>query len=104
MRANIPVTNDLSDISFDEEVKPELSREELLLAKIGLSDGWKLLEEYFEKRISNYREGLFGEDLTGKDTSIIGQRFLSAQAVIREFENVIKEIKNAVENVKELKK
>ncbi len=102
MRANIPVNNDLDLVQPVGDIEPELTREELLLAKIGLSEGWALFRDYLKQRAEVYKNGLFGEDLTGKDATILGQRLLAAQVVIREFESAIDEIDRTTKTVKEM--
>jgi len=104
MRANIPVSDEFNPLQPVEEQRVELTPEQLALAKIGVSDGWKLLKEYIDQRIEAYKLGLFGEDLAGKDTAIIGQRFIAAQAVIREFTSLVEEIERTTKTVKEVRK
>ena len=103
MRANIPVSDEFNPLQPVEDTKAELTPEQLALAKIGVSDGWKFLKEYMNQRIETYKVGLFGEDLTGKDATIIGQRFLASQAVIKEFTGLIDEIDRTTQTVKEVR-
>jgi len=103
MRANIPVGDEFNPLQPVEDQRAELTPEQLALAKIGVSDGWGLLKGYIEQRVEAYKLGLFGEDLAGKDTSIIGQRFIAAQAVIREFTSLVEEIDRTTKTVKEVR-
>lgn len=103
MRANIPISDEFNPLQPVGDSKSELTPEQIALAKIGVSDGWKLLKEYMSQRIETYKVGLFGEDLAGKDTAIIGQRFLASQAVIKEFTGLIDEIDRTTQTVKEVR-
>ena len=104
MRANIPTDNYFDSIQPVEDQKPTLSKEQIELAKIGTSPDWSLIKDYINQRCDIYRIGLFGEDLSGKDTSVIGQRFLAAQSVVREFTELVEEIERVTETVKEVSK
>lgn len=103
MRANIPISDEFNPLQPVEDTKAELTPEQIALAKIGVSDGWKLFKEYLQNRVEVYKNGLFGEDLTGKDTSILGQRLLAAQVVVQEFENAINEIDRTTKIVREVR-
>lgn len=70
----------------------KVSQDQKNLAKIGNSPDWTIISKYLDARIEVYKNGLFGENLAGQDTTIIGQRFLAAQSVIQEFEALKTEI------------
>lgn len=104
MRANIPTDNDFSAAQPPtEETAPQdkVTQEQKNLAKIGNSPDWKILTKYLDARIDVYKNGLFGENLAGQDTAIIGQRFLAAQSVIQEFESLKSEVEQTTSAVNE---
>jgi hypothetical protein len=106
MRANIPTDNDFSPTlpPEDDSAKQSVSKEQLELAKIGNSPDWQIIKKYIQARVDVYKNGLFGEDLTGKSTDVIGQRFLAAQSVIQEFESLENEIETTTQIVKDVLK
>lgn len=104
MRANIPTDNDFSatqPVTDDQAPQDKITKEQKDLAKIGNSPNWKIITEYLNGRIDIYKNGLFGENLSGQDTTIIGQRFLAAQSVIQEFESLKSEVENTTAAVNE---
>lgn len=107
MRANVPTDNDESVMRpvVDEQAPiDKIPKEQKELAKIGNSPDWKILVKYMEKRIEVFQKGLFGEDLQGQDTAIIGQRFLAAQSVVGEFQSLIDQIETHTKAVNEAAK
>jgi hypothetical protein len=107
MRANVPTDNDenvLRPVVDDEAPIDKVTEEQKELAKIGNSPNLKILTDYLEKRIEIYKNGLFGEDLTGKSTAIVGQRFLAAQSVVAEFQSLIKQVEDNTHLVNEAAK
>lgn len=103
LRTNSPVDDFKVLDAPDESIPPheKVTKEQLELAKIGNSPNWKIIKDYLNNRIDNYKKGLFGEDLTGKDASVIGNRFLAAQTVIQEFEALINEVEMTAKSVEE---
>lgn len=104
MRANVPTDSDenVTRPVVDDALPIEkITQEQLELAKLGNGGDWQIIVKYLDARIEIYKNGLFGEDLTGKDTSVIGQRFLAAQSVVAEFESLIVQIEQNTTAVNE---
>lgn len=105
MRANIPTDNDFAatqPVTDDTPAQDKITKEQKDLAKIGNSPQWKLISKYIDARIDVYKNGLFGENLSGVDTTVIGQRFLAARSVIEEFESLKQQIDKNTEVVNEV--
>ena len=107
MRANVPTDNDenvIRPVVDDTPAIEKITREQLELASLGNSPDWAIIVKYMEARIDIYKNGLFGEDLTAQDTSVIGQRFLAAQSVVAEFQSLIDQVNQNTEVVNEAAK
>lgn len=107
MRANIPTDNDFEvtqPVQDDKPAEEKITKEQRDLAKIGNSPDWKIILKYLDGRIEVYKNGLFGENMAGADTAIIGQRFLAAQSVIQEFESLKTEVEQTTKAVNEVAK
>lgn len=103
MRANVP-TNDetvMRPVVDDVPAAEKITKEQIELAKIGSNPDWEIIVKYLRARIEVYKNGLFGEDLTNQDTTIIGQRFLAAQSVVAEFSTLIEQVERVTGIVKE---
>lgn len=102
MRANVPTDNDFATTlppQDNSSPQDKVTQEQKELAKIGSSPDWKIITKYLDQRIDVYKNGLFGENLAGQDTAIIGQRFLAAQSVIQEFESLKNEVEQTTKAV-----
>jgi len=107
MRANIPTDNDetvLRPVVDDVPAIEKITKEMLELARLGNSPDWQIIVKYINARIEIYKSGLFGEDLTGQPTSVIGERFLAAQSVVAEFQSLIDQVNQNTEAVNEVAK
>ncbi len=102
MRANVPTDDFVTRLPEESNPSDAITKEQKQLAAIGNDPKWAILTDYMSKRIEVYQSGLFGEDLSGQDTALIGQRFLAAQSVIREFESLIDEINTTTKAVNEV--
>lgn len=105
MRNNLPS----DDFGFDATSPVQdngltITKEMLELARIGNSPNWKVIKTYVEGRVEAYKKGLFGENLEGKSTDIIGQRFLAATSVIHELESLVAEVEKVTESVNDVTK
>lgn len=99
--SNVPTDTGMEPLQpvTDPDPSESVTKEQKDLAKVGNSPEWGIIKEYLEARIDMYKNGLFGENLAGADASIIGQRFLAAQAVIGEFQRLQDEIEQTTKNV-----
>jgi hypothetical protein len=103
MRANIPTDDSaLLPVEDAQTAAEKVTKEMRDLANIGSSPSWKIIETYLDQRIDTYKKGLFGEDLSGQDAAVIGQRFLAAQSVIQEFETLKNEVNTVTKAVQDV--
>lgn len=101
--ANIPTDDFGTEFFSSEPAQPAtMSKEDLELARVGNSPNWKIIRSYMEDRVEAYKKGLFGEDLSGKDAAIVGQRFLAAMSVVRELESLIEQVEVVTKSVNEV--
>jgi hypothetical protein len=102
MRANVPTDDFVTNLPEEARPSDSVTKDQLELAAIGNDPKWAILTNYMAKRIEVYQQGLFGEDLSKQDTTIIGQRFLAAQSVIREFQSLLDEINTTTKAVNDI--
>jgi hypothetical protein len=93
MRANSPTEGfELLNLVTDEPEKKMPTKEELELAKIGKSADWQIILKHLNSRIDAYKADLLNRNFTSTDPMAALATVMSAQAVINEFNALIKEV------------
>lgn len=104
MRANSPTDNDLSVLNpvVDETTPSEkVSREHIELAKAAKAPAGKIILDHLQERIDDYTNTLKNSNFADKSPEQTAVSVMTAQAVIKEFESVLRDVEISKNVVKD---
>lgn len=87
-----------------EEAEPqtdEMSLDAEAMAVVGNSNGWDLIQQYIDGRISHYKDGLGSIDPKGMDLAKVGEKFLVCNLVAQELESLKNKVNLTTKGVNE---
>lgn len=85
----------------DENPVEKLSKEHIELAKAAKAPAGKIILDHLQKRIDDYRNTLENSNFADNDPTQTAVSVMTAQAVIKEFQTVLRDVEISKQAVKD---